>query len=387
MAVVRDVLDPAIYASTRLPVMEADTLPPVAYTSEEFYAREVETIFMKEWNFIGRADYIPKPGDYFTLEFVGVPLLVVRGEDGVVRAFANSCRHRGSRIVDGEGQCRAFRCPYHSWVYGLDGSLRTANEMQKTENFNAAEYGLVPIKLEIWGGFLFVNFDAHSRGLTDYLGDLPGKLESYSMDDLVCVRRKSYDIACNWKLFVENAMEELHVATVHRKTIQKYAPTEIYEQEVPGGEYVVGYGKHEGSMALLAGDAGFPRIATLTGRPAEGTYFPMIYPSTMLGCTIDTVWFLELRPQGPHRTTLVHGACFPRSTVARPDFDDVVKNYYKRWEKTTQEDVQASEWQHSGLRSPFSARGRFSYRETLVHVIDNWVLDRVLGASASTTRH
>jgi hypothetical protein len=108
----------------------------------------------------------------------------------------------------------------------------------------------------------------------------------------------------------------------------------------------------------------------------------MIYPSTMLGCTVDTVWFLELRPQGPHRTTLVHGACFPRSTVARADFADVVKNYYKRWEKTTLEDLRASEWQHTGLRSPFSARGRFSYRETLVHVIDNWVLDRVLGPAA-----
>jgi phenylpropionate dioxygenase-like ring-hydroxylating dioxygenase large terminal subunit len=379
MAVVLpDVLDPARYASTRLPVMEAETLPPVAYTSEAFYAREVERIFMKEWNFIGRADYIPEPGRYFTLELVGVPLIVVRGEDGVIRAFANSCRHRGTRIVAGEGECKAFRCPYHSWVYGLDGALRSAPEMQQTVSFDPAQYGLVPVKLETWGGFLFVNFDPASPALATYLGDLPDKLASYAMDDLVCVRRKPYDLACNWKIFVENAMEELHVATVHRKTIQKYAPTDIYVQEEPHGEYVVGYGKHEGSMALLAGDAGFPRIATLRGRPAEGTYFPMIFPSTMLGCTIDTVWFLELRPQGPNRTTLVHGACFPRTTAARPDFHDVVKNYYKRWEKTTAEDVQASEWQQAGLSSPLSARGRFSYRETLVHVIDNWVLDRVL---------
>jgi choline monooxygenase len=382
MAVRADVLEPALYATTRLPVMKAETLPPVAYTSAEFYEREVERIFMKEWNFIGRADYIPNPGDYFTLEFVGVPLIVVRGEDGVIRAFSNSCRHRGTQIVAGEGQCKAFRCPYHSWVYGLDGSLRAAPEMQNTVNFDPTEYGLVAIKLGTWGGFLFVNFDPQSRSLLEYLGDLPDKLASYSMEDLVCVRRKAYDIACNWKLFVENAMEELHVATVHRKTIQKYAPTDIYVQEEPHGEYVMGYGKHEGSMALLAGATGFPRITTLRGRPAEGTYFPMMFPSTMLGCTIDTVWFLELRPHGPHRTTLVHGACFPRTTVARPDFHEVVKNYYKRWEKTTDEDVQASEWQHAGLKSPFSARGRFSYRETLVHVIDNWVLDRVLGPAA-----
>jgi len=380
-----NVLDPTLYASTRRPVMEAETLPAVAYTSPEFFAREVERVFMREWNFMGRADQIPDPGDYFTVEYVGVPLVFVRDRAGAVRAFSNSCRHRGSAVVEGEGNCRAFACPYHGWVYGLDGKLLSASHMQQAVGFDPRDYPLVPVRLETWGGFLFVNFDEKSRSLAGYLGDLPAKLESYSMDDLVCVRRKAYDIQCNWKLFVENAMEELHVATVHRKTIQKYAPTEIYEQEEPHGEYVVGYGKHEGSMALLAGDIGFPRIATLKGRPAEGTYFPMIYPSTMLGCTIDTVWFLELRPQGPHRTTLVHGACFPRSTVERPDFEDVVKNYYKRWEKTTLEDVQASEWQHAGLRSPLSQRGRFSYRETLVHAIDNWVLDRVL--APATTRH
>src|SRR5436853_7633206 len=111
-------------------------------------------------------------------------------------------------------------------------------------------------------------------------------------------------------------MEELHVATVHRKTIQKYAPTNIYVQLEPHGQYVLSYGKHAGSMALLGGDKGFPSIATLQGDAAEGTYFPMVFPSTMFACTVDTVWFLELRPRGPHRTTLVRGACFPRATAA-----------------------------------------------------------------------
>ena len=372
-------LEPSLYATTRLPVMQAETLPPAAYTSPEFYQREVERIFMREWNFVGRADVIPRAGDYVTLELVGVPLVIVRGTDGAVRAFANSCRHRGSLVVTGEGNCRAFRCPYHSWVYGLDGALLGTTEMQRTTDFDPAAYGLRPVRLEVWNGFLFVDFSGRAVPVREYYGDLDEKLASYRMGDMVCVRRRSFDVRCNWKLFVENAMEELHIATVHRKTIQKYAPTDSHSPEEAHGQYCALYSEHEGTMALLKGEQGFPRITTLTGKPARGTYFIMLYPLTMLGCTTDCMWYLELRPLGPDRTTLIHGGCFPRETVERPDFESVVQRYYHRWDTTADEDIQASEWQQVGLASPLATRGRFSFRESLVHEIDNWVLDRVLG--------
>ena len=119
-----NLFDPRTYDGIRRPLLEAETLPPACYTSEEFFKREVETIFMREWNFIGRADYIPNPGDYYTVDFAGVPLLIMRGDDGQVRAFVNSCRHRGSKVVTGKGNARkAHQMPYHGWVYGLDGEL------------------------------------------------------------------------------------------------------------------------------------------------------------------------------------------------------------------------------------------------------------------------
>jgi choline monooxygenase len=374
----QELLDSQRFTTTRDAALRAETLPPEAYTSEAFYRREVERIFLREWNFMGRADVIPNPGDYFAVELVGVPIIVVRDQQGVVRAFANHCRHRGTALVTGEGHCKAFTCPYHSWVYGLDGRLLGAPEMQHTAGFDRAQYGLIPVKLETWGGFLFVNFDPSSRPLREYLGDLPERCASYHLEDFVCTRRKTFDIACNWKLFAENAMEEYHIGTVHRQTIQKNTPVETHAPETPGGQYAVLYSRHEGTMALLKGDVGFPRIPTLEGKPAQGTYFVMVYPSTMFGFTTDCCWYLELRPQGPHRTTLIHGACFPRSTTARPDFDEVAARYYKRWDQTAAEDIRASEWQHVGLNSPLAARGRFSYREVLVHEMDNWYLDRVL---------
>lgn len=382
MLTTQGVLDPGLYATTRLPVMEAETLPPRAYTSHEFYEREVGRIFMKEWNFIGRAERIRNPGDYFTLDFWGVPIIVVRDQRGAVRAFINSCRHRGSEIVSDEGNCKAFKCLYHSWVYSLEGALISAPEMQKTVNFDTSRYGLIPIKVEVWDGFLFINLNPNGISLAEHLGDIPAMFACYKLAEMVCVRRKEWDVAANWKLIVENGMEELHVATVHRKTIQQYAPAEIHEPEAVRGQCVVLRAKHEGSMALLKGDTGFPRIEGLVGKAAEGTYFVLLYPNTTFVFTSDLVWTTERWPRGVDRTTYVHSAYFPRATVERPDFAEVVTRYYKRWDITIPEDVAACERQQRGLKSPVSSRGRFSYRETLVHAIDNWWLDRVLGPGA-----
>ena len=378
------VLDPSLYASTRRPVMEAQTLPPVAYTSQAFFDREVERVFRREWNFLGRVDQIPNPGDYFTVEYVGVPLIVVRDRAGTVRAFSNSCRHRGSMVAEGEGHCRAFACPYHGWVYGLDGALLSASHMEQAVGFDPREYPLVPVRLETWAGFIFVNFSEDAPDLAEYLGDLPETLASYRLEDMVVVRRKSFELHSNWKLFAENAMEEMHIPTVHRKTIQQNTPMDTHHPEPARGQYCALFSTHEGSMALLKGDEGFPPISSRTGKAATGTYFVMLYPSTMLGVTSDCMWYLELRPRGPDQTVLIHGACFPKSTVARDDFANVAERYFKRWDATAQEDIAASDRQQIGLRSPFSRRGRFSHHEVLVHEIDNWVLDRVLGPAVLT---
>ncbi|TMQ24595.1 MAG: aromatic ring-hydroxylating dioxygenase subunit alpha [Candidatus Rokuibacteriota bacterium] len=378
-----DIFDPSHYGSTRLADSEAETLPAWAYTSPEFYEREAERIFMRVWNFIGRAEHIPNPGDYFTLEFAGVPVIVVRDDAGRLRAFVNSCRHRGTILVEGEGSCRAFKCPYHSWAYALDGELLSAPEMQKTSNFDCAQYPLVAIRLETWAGFVFINFDAKAEPLLAYLGDFTENLAGHAAD-LVCVRRKVYELKCNWKLFAENAKEAYHIATVHRRTINQYASAEVarYEYVEVRGQYAMNYAEHPGSMALLKGDSGFPTIRTLEGRARHGTLSPFIFPSTYIAATIDTLWYLELHPHGPDRTTLVHGACFPRAVVERPDFEVVVKNYYKRWDITIEEDNAICEMQQRGLASRINGRGRFCHRERVVHQIDNWVLDRVLGPGA-----
>jgi choline monooxygenase len=376
-----EMFDPRHYEAVRRPLLDAETLPVWCYTSDAFYRREVERIWHKAWNFIGAADRLKAPGDYFTITFAGVPVIVLRDKEGDYRAFANSCRHRGSALLEGSGNCRAIVCPYHSWSYHLDGTLAGAPEMHETNDFDPVDNALVPLALDTWGGFLFLNFDPNAEPLGNYLGDLPDKVAPYRLDQMACARRKEYVMECNWKLFVENAKESYHIATVHRQTINKYASAHSsgYWVEEARGEYCITFAQHENSMALLKGDSGFPPNESLAGRrEVGGTTAPLIYPSTYLACTIDCAWYLELHPLGPSRTRLIHGALFPKDRLSRNDFEDVAQNYYKRWDITIEEDIVASERQQRGLDSPFARPGRFSHREPLVHEIDNWILDRVL---------
>ena len=378
MTIIENQFDPPRYAAVRKPLLEAETLPPDAYTSESFFKREVETIFLKVWNFVGREDRVPNPGDYAAFEFVGVPVVIVRGRDGRVRAFANSCRHRGAKVMAGEGNCTVFSCPYHAWTYAIDdGRLIGAMEMDETVGFDKKNFGLIELRLETWAGFLFLNFDHDAAHLSDWLGDLPELMASYKLEDMVTTRRVEYDLACNWKVYVENAMESYHVPTVHQQTIQKQKRDHNPPVE-SNGEYEGLFTRHTGSRALLPGAKGFPYIESLEGLTTEGTYYILINPSTMFGLTFDCMWWLELHPISAERTKLIVGSCFPKKTTERDDFDEIVENYYARWEKSIVEDNDVSDIQQIGLGSPFVQPGRFSYMEPLVHTIDNWVIDRVL---------
>ncbi|RVU38439.1 aromatic ring-hydroxylating dioxygenase subunit alpha [Hwanghaeella grinnelliae] len=370
-----NLFDPKLYERVRQPLLEAETLPPWCYTSEEFLQGEVSTIFQRMWNFAGRADEVPDPGSYLSINICGEPIFVVRDKEGGLRAFANSCRHRGARLVCGTGKKRAITCPYHGWTYDLDGTLRGAPGMEDTIGFDLADYPLVPLSVDTWAGFLFVHFSTDPPPLKDQLGNLPTVFSSYSYEDLVCVQRTTYDLACNWKIYIENAMEDYHTATVHRKSIG----TQKTFREDAIGDWDAIFMPCADTIAILPGDTTpFPFISTLEGRPAEGTYFTVLYPNTFFACTQDCMWWLQALPETAGRSEIVHGVCFPKETAARNDFNEILPRYNKRWVKSLKEDNDISEEQQAGLRSSLNGPGRFCIQEPIVHALDNWVLDRVL---------
>ena len=369
------------FSATRRPLLEASPLPSHCYTSEEWYRREVEAIFLKEWLLLGRADQIPKSGDYFVEEVVGEAALVVRGSDNFIRAFSPFCRHRGTRFVSGKGNCRVFACPYHGWAYNLDGTLRAAPDMESVTGFDKADFGLVPLKLEVWEGFIFVNFDPAAGALADFLGDLPEKLAKYRLADLVLTRQKTYTIVANWKFYVDNSQEVYHVPLVHGRTIENVGPKNTWKFEPSYGSYMMLYGLFKGSLSLLKGDTGFAPIPGMSADQVERHELPWLLPNTHFLGTIDTFWWLTMFPEGPSRTRITVNSCFHRDLVARSDFDEVAAKYYKRLDVTNVEDNDVVESQQKGAMLRHYIPGRFSPWERNVHLFANYVLDRVAGGT------
>jgi len=374
--------DPSSYADVRKPLLEAQGLPPACYTDAAFYAREQARVFQCSWIMVGRLDQIPKRGDYFTAEFAGVKLFIIRDLENQPRAYANTCRHRGAALISGRGNCRAVVCPYHSWTYALDGSLRGAAGMEQTVGFEAKEHGLHPARVESWGGFIFVCLDPLAPPLSVWLGELPQRLAMYGFDAMVATRRAEFTVACNWKLWVENFMEGYHIPTVHRSTISKKKAINHAQDAPADGQFETIWEVHDGTLALLDDDEGFPPIETLTGDLARGSRFILVYPSTMFAITIDAMWSFECHPLGPQSTKVVLTSCFPKSRTERPDFAELAQNYYKRQDIVVGEDNDISEVQQRGLDNVLAAAGRFSFKEKIVHALDNWVLDRVLNEPA-----
>lgn len=369
-----------MFECVRKPLNEAETLPPICYHDREFYELECRNIFLRMWTPVGRIEEWPNAGDFKAFDRFGVPFIVVRDRNGGLRAFANSCRHRGARITTGEGNCNRFVCPYHSWVYDLDGSLRTSPGMEDAVGFDRERYGLRDVRLELWHGFVFVNFSAEAPSLSDQLGDVEHYMSSYDLDNFVTTGRREYVVEANWKTYIENSMEWLHHPTVHRDSIAGKVAT-IEREVIYGnpGDYVIIHSLAKGtSRAVMGSDQGFPPVSTLSPKAREGSNYVLLYPFTMIGCDVDSVWYKSMIPEGPDRVRNIATFCFHRETVARPDFERVAPNYYRRFQKVVEEDNVAMQKQFAGLLSPLAQPGRFSSKEVLVHAIDNWVLDRVL---------
>jgi phenylpropionate dioxygenase-like ring-hydroxylating dioxygenase large terminal subunit len=187
------------------------------YSDPVVLGLERERVFRRTWQYAGRSDQVAEPGRFFTTDAGGVPVVVVRDRDGVLRAFLNVCRHRGSLVCEGEGHRETLQCPYHAWTYDLDGALRSAPRADREPGFDRGALGLVQILIDSWGPFLFVNPDRDAAPLADTLGELPELVAGAGLevDALRFHHRSSSEYEANWKVCAENFLECYHCQVAH----------------------------------------------------------------------------------------------------------------------------------------------------------------------------
>jgi choline monooxygenase len=205
-------IDPALGDA----LARGSTLPYDWYSDPELLRLEQERIFGRAWQYAGHTGQVPVPGTFFTVTAGLVPIVVTRARDGELRAFVNVCRHRGFQVAQGEGTRETLQCAYHAWTYGLDGALRAAPRADREPDFDPSELSLLPVQVDTWGPFVFVNPDPGAAALEESLGRLPQLLaEVVDVDALVFHHRATSELETNWKVACENFLECYHCATAH----------------------------------------------------------------------------------------------------------------------------------------------------------------------------
>lgn len=259
----------------RAPLSEACTIPASWYVDPRIAELENRTVFSKTWQVLGRSDQVEKAGDFVTFTLAGEPLLVVRGNDGVLRAFYNVCRHHAAAVVtEACGHAQVLHCPYHGWNYGLDGSLKGMPEFEGVKNFERAANGLVPVRVAAWEKFVFVNLDHGAEPLEQFLGGLVKRMAPLQVTKLHYFGTRVYDIACNWKVFVDNYLDGgYHVPHLHKglNSVLDYKQYTIENEDR--------YCLQSSPMVESTEDA-----ATGATRKGDRAWYFWQYPNFMINC-------------------------------------------------------------------------------------------------------
>lgn len=360
------------------PLAEASHAPGFLYASADVYRLEVERLFMRDWLYVARVEELPDPGDYMTLRIAGEPLVIARDQAGTLRAFYNMCVHRGVEVAQGCGNAKAFKCPYHGWVYDLAGRLTGAAYMKESEGFELGDQRMQPIRLETWSGNVFVSFDPGGAPLAEHLREFEKDFAFLQMEHCRLGNRIELDLACNWKFVHENLMDFYHVGTLHAKTFgAKFAWQDDQVQLGSRGAISIFYdaGPPTPQAEPLLG-----KMPWLEDRPVSFSCTGFLPPNCTLFGRIDCVRLMIAWPDGPHRSRTIIYHLFPEEFFARPGFTETLKVYRDYQLQVLEEDRSMLESMQLAMASPSYRPGRMSTLEKPLHHYLNGYIERVFGA-------
>ena len=351
---------------------DAISLPPAAYASVDLFALETRAIFEREWICLGRVEETPEPGDYFTTELVGDPLLVVRGADREIRVLSNVCRHKWTQVAAGEGHAEKFVCPYHAWTYGLDGRLLGARFMDRSVGYQPERCGLPQLRTETWHGFIYVNLDPQARPLHEKLSDLEPLVVNYHMQDMRKFTGDDEIWATNWKLLTENFTEGYHTFHTHRKSLQNATPSELTVFGVSAEQFYAFYGRLDPQEPPRE-----PHHPDLGAEQRKTVLMICLYPSHVIALAPERVFYMCLTPLAPDRVRTRWGV----ASYGEGFDNDTAENVARFYRQVNDEDKERLESIQRGVGARYAGRGPLSWLETA-----NWHFSQYLArklASAS----
>jgi len=355
------------------------SLPQAAYIDGAYYAREQSAIFWDQWFCAGRSERLAKRGSYCVLDIAGESVIAVRGDDGCIHAHVNLCRHRGSRLLCGEGVVRgAIRCPYHGWAYALDGTL-VASPFIPIDAIPDSAQHLHHVAVEEWGGFFFLHLSperaAHERPtLLAQLGAIPERLARYPLAALHTAHTIRYEVAANWKVLLENYNECYHCAGVHPE-LCRVVPA--FKQH--GGaalDWDRGIPHREGAFTFsFSGTTPRHPFGGLNDDERTRHKGELIYPNFLLSLSADHVASFTVWPDGPEKSVVICDFLFHPDEMAKPEFDPY--DAIEFWNLVNKQDWAICERVQSGMKSRYFHYGYYAPMEDASLDIRRYIASRL----------
>ena len=365
-----------LIANVAVPFAHARAMPKSVYTDPGFLALEQARIFRRDWLCAGRAEALPDPGDYLTMQIAGEPVIVLRDRAGQVRAMSNVCRHRMSMLLEGRGNTRAIVCPYHAWTYNLDGTLRGAPAMGQNAAFCKEDIALPRVRAEVWQGWIMVTLNPDAPPPAEALRDVDALVGYLDMATYTETFREEFRWATNWKVLAENFMESYHLPVCHAGTIG--GASKLDEMVCPEGFAAFNYHwilKNDLVPLALA----HPANTTLAGDNRRKTWLLAIYPSLLITLTPGYFWYLSLTPDGPGHVNVLFGGGMSPEWLADPAAKAHLAGVRRLLDEVNVEDKGCTERVYRGLLAGMSEPGPLSHLERPNFEFAQYLAGRVAG--------
>ena len=330
-----------------LPIEKASTIPSRWYQGEDVLAAERQAIFRRSWQCVARSDQLETAGAYVAIDIAGEPVVVVRDDKGSLQAFSNVCRHKAARIACGdEGKAKVLQCRYHGWTYDLTGQLRGCPEFNGVCDFDKKSVSLPSFAVEQWGPLVFVNIDSagSSQSFADFIAEFSSMHSAESLNKLNFVERREYEIACNWKVFIDNYLDGgYHVPTLHPELAD-----------------VVNYSQYHTKIFETSNLQISPLIEGCVSsvRSGKEAYYWWMYPNFMVNIYEGLMDTNLVLPIDSERTRVIFDFYF--KDVEGEEAQSLIRKSLNVAEQVQQEDIEISEDVQRGLRSSTYDTGRLS---------------------------